>query len=234
MEVKEHQGTSLRYLTIEPDGYEPDIQYPMIILLHGYGSHMGDLAGLSQAIDRRGYLYAMPNAPIPMQAGYGVAGYAWTSPSEMDGDVDEEAQHAEERLAIFFKEVVALYHLEPGQVVLGGFSQGGMMTYRWGLPNPHLFRGLAPLSGKIQDTDDLLSRLPGSRDQSIFVAHGTEDALIPVEEARRSLRLLREQGYTPDYREYAMGHEISQEVVVDVAHWVHGVLPPAAPWQGGR
>ena len=217
MEVREHQGTSLKYLTVEPDGYEPGGQYPMIILLHGYGSHMGDLVGLSQVIGRSGYLFALPNAPMPMPTGYGVAGYAWTSPSESDADVDKEAKDAEEKLAAFFEEVVDRYQLAPAQVVLGGFSQGGMMTYHWGLPDPKLFRGLAPLSARIQDPDALRTRLPGARDQSIFVAHGTEDTLIPLEEARRSRRFLMDQGYTLEYREYLMGHEITQEVVLDLA-----------------
>ena len=50
MEAKEHKGKTLKYLAIEPDGYDPNRRYPMIILLHGFGAHMGDLAGLTPAI----------------------------------------------------------------------------------------------------------------------------------------------------------------------------------------
>ena len=41
---------------------------------------MTDLAGLSTMIDRAGYLYFFPNAPIPIQIGPGMTGYAWTPP----------------------------------------------------------------------------------------------------------------------------------------------------------
>ena len=41
--------------------------YPMIILLHGFGAHMGDLASLAPAIDPTGYVYIFPNAPIPFR-----------------------------------------------------------------------------------------------------------------------------------------------------------------------
>ena len=56
MEVKRHQGKSLRYLTIEPDDFNAELSYPLVILLHGFGASMDDLAGLCPAIDRQGYV----------------------------------------------------------------------------------------------------------------------------------------------------------------------------------
>ena len=103
------------------------------------------------------------------------------------------------------------------------------MTYRYGIPNPELFAGLAVLSGGVGGPDELRERLPVRRDQPVFISHGTEDGVIPVEEARRSVRFLEEEGYTPEYREYAIGHEISQEIVQDLRAWIGRVLPPATP-----
>lgn len=76
MEFRENQGTSLRYIAAEPDDYDPNRKYPMIILLHGFGAHMGDLASLSPALDSKGYVYIFPNAPIEMEVGFGTTGYA--------------------------------------------------------------------------------------------------------------------------------------------------------------
>ena len=78
MRVSECQGETLRYLSVEPDGYSPRRRYPMVVLLHGYGAQMGDLAGLCPAIDPQGILYICPNAPIPFRIGPGTVGYAWT------------------------------------------------------------------------------------------------------------------------------------------------------------
>ena len=224
MQVREYEGKALRYLAVEPDDYQPDRRYPMVILLHGFGSHMGDLTGLCPAIDKRGYLYAFPNAPIPLQVGYGEVGYGWVYPPE--SDQNRETQHSAENLASFFEEVMGQYRVEPGQAVLGGFSQGGMMTYLCGLPNPHLFLGLAALSARIPDPDALRSRLPASRAQPVFIAHGTGDTVIPLEYGQRSRRFLETCGYEPEYREYEMGHEITQNVIEDLAGWVRRVLPP--------
>ena len=132
----------------------------------------------------------------------------------------------EKTLAKFVDEVTQAYNPEPGQVILGGFSQGGMMAYRCGLTSPHVFRGLAALSSMIPDPDLLLSRLPTTRGQHIFVAHGTSDRIISVADARESVRFLRDEGYKPDYKEYPMGHEIRQEVIDDLGLWIRMVLPP--------
>ena len=222
MEIRRHEGGALTNLCIEPDGYTPDRPYPLVILLHGYGSHMGDLAGLCQTIDRRSYLYALPNAPIPVQIGPGAVGYAWTGPPGGGGvGVDDSAL---EGLVAFFEDVTDRYSVEPGRVVLGGFSQGGMMTYLWGLPNPDLFTGLVVLSSKVPDSDVLEKRLPADRTQPLFIAHGTADSMISVQDARESRDFLEAQGYTPEYREYDMGHQITEDVLADVVPWIHRVL----------
>ena len=225
MQVRRFQGKSLPYLTVEPDGYEAARPYPMVILLHGYGANMGDLAGLSGALDASGYIYAMPNAPVELQVGFGMVGYAWADPPQ--GGEGSGMDASDERLSVFFDEVMARYGVEAGNAVLGGFSQGAMMSYRLGLVRPETFRALVCLSGVVPDADVLRQRLPADRGQPIFMSHGREDMVIPVEGARRSLRFLRGEGYAPEYREYDMGHEISAEVLGDLTPWLRRVLPPA-------
>jgi len=92
MEAKRYQGKSLLYLTVHPDGYNPEMDYPMIILLHGFGANMMDLAGLSPAIDREGYIYACPNAPLPFQIGPGTVGYGWMTPPRLVSEYDLQAR----------------------------------------------------------------------------------------------------------------------------------------------
>jgi len=221
MEAKERKGSNLTYLAVEPDGYDTKRSYPMVVLLHGFGSHMGDLAGLTPVIDRENYLYICPNAPISVDIGGGISGYAWAPIGET---FTVEEHHAEELLAGLFDEVIEEYGIEPGAAVLGGFSQGAMMTYRNGLIAPEQFSGLAVLSGSVREPDQLRVRLPDDRDQAIFVAHGVADSMIDVEEARKARRFLEDEGYLPLYKEYPMGHEINQSVLNDLVVWIHEVL----------
>ena len=224
MEVEQFEGESLQYLAIEPDSYDPDADYPMVVLLHGFGANMQDLAGLSPTISREGYIYACPNAPIEFQLGPGMAGYGWTTPRS--ARTEEEAMQAAGKLDIFFDEVMEQYRIKPGRVMLMGFSQGGGMTYRCGLPRPETFAGLAALSCGLPDAEALKARLPAQRTQPIFIAHGSLDEVAPLQRAQEARAFLEAEGYTPLYKEYPMAHEISQELLADLVPWTNKVLPP--------
>lgn len=223
MNNKEVQGQSLLYMVVEPDNYDPNLNYPVIILLHGYGANMADLAGLSGSIHPSGYVYIYPNAPIPIQLGLGMTGYAWTPPR--DSGTEEDTINAQDMLEILFDEVQEEYGVDPGKFILGGFSQGGMMTYRCGLSRPDLFAGLLILSSRIPPDDSILENLPEERTQPIFIGHGTADMMISVNDARESRDFLLSEGYKPEYHEYEMGHEINQNVIRDSVSWLTKVLP---------
>ena len=229
MEVRENQGKTLKYLTVEPEGYDGSKRYPLFILLHGYGSSMGDLARMSPLIDATGYLYVCPSAPFPVRVGTGMVGYSWSRQDSPGGleDTDETA----EALSTLFNEIIERYEVEPRRVLLGGFSQGGSMTYRCGLTNPDMFRGLVVLSSKVPDPEALRKKLPSGRTQAIFISHGTGDNMISVEHARASLQFLESEGYAPEYKEYPMGHQVSMDVMNDLAPWVRGVVAPYRPDQ---
>ena len=224
MEAIRHQGKTLQYLVIHPDSYSAEVEYPLVVLLHGFGASMDDLAGICPAIDAEGYLYACPNAPLPFQLGPGHVGYGWMPPRG-EGTA-EDVKRAEDLLETFFDEVMEQYHVPPGRVVLMGFSQGGAMTYRCGLARPDVFAGLVALSAFMPDPEELKDRLPLERRQPIFIAHGIYDELAPVERAQQARAFLEREGYRPDYKEYPMRHEISQQVLDELAPWIKNVLPP--------
>ena len=126
MKSEQRQGESFVYLLVTPDGYDPDETYPAVVLLHGYGANMSDLASLCPAIERERYIYVCPNAPIPVQIGPGKIGYAWTPPGPER--TPEDVEKTEDKLNAFFEEIVEDLPVDEDRMVLGGFSQGGMMT----------------------------------------------------------------------------------------------------------
>jgi phospholipase/carboxylesterase len=126
----------------------------------------------------------------------------------------------------FFREVMEQYNVEPGNVVLGGFSQGGRMAYACGLGKPDLFAGIMALSAAVFDTDPLLEQLPAERTQPVFIAHGDVDMTVAVDQARMTKAFLESEGYQPVYNEYPMGHEISRSLLSDMTTWLKDVLPP--------
>ena len=126
----------------------------------------------------------------------------------------------------FLQEVLEQYHVSPKNAVLGGFSQGGTMTYRCGLGKPKVFAGLAALSSTMPDPKEISPLLPAKRTQPIFISHGLNDQLITPERARYAKEFLEAEGYAPVYQEYPIGHEISQNVLDDLILWLNQILPP--------
>lgn len=224
METRQFNGDSLRYRVVEPDGYRQDVTYPMVVLLHGYGSHMGDLEGLVPLLDTTGYIYVFPNAPLQVELAPGMFGYAWSLPV---GEGFDDDGTAEDQLRATIDEVTDEYGVAKGSVVLGGFSQGGMMAFRHGLPRPDLYRGIVALSAQIPGRGDMRERLPEARDQPIFISHGTVDSMIPVKAAQLARQFLESNGYSPEYHEYAMDHQITPDVLADLIRWLKETLPPA-------
>ena len=221
-----NKGTGLQYITIVPDDYTPESAYPLVIMLHGFGANMQDLAGLAPAINSAGYVYACPNAPIPFDLGLGHSGFGWMSPRGQG--TAEETANSVALLSDFFNTVFQQFNVPPGRAILLGFSQGGGMTYRCGLERADRFAGLAALSATLPDQKELASRLPEERNQPIFVAHGRHDQMVSEETAHAAKSFLEEHGYSPEFHIYDMGHEISGDVLNDLVLWIAGVLPPQA------
>lgn len=222
VEFKEHKCDSLSYISVEPDDFNPNNNYPVLVLLHGFGASMHDLANLSMAIDPDRYIYIFPNGPIEIQVGYGITGYAWSKINE--DETSKQSEDTDEILKTLITDLVGKYGSSPTNTILGGFSQGGMMSYRLGLPNPDMFAGLIVLSGSVRDENWVKLRLPDERSQPIFIAHGTSDVVVGVEDARRSKEFLEQEGYAPDYHEYPVGHEIVQDEIRDLKKWLDSVL----------
>jgi phospholipase/carboxylesterase len=223
MQAEAIEGGALDYVLVTPDGFTPDGSWPLVLMLHGFGANMYDLANLAPAIDPNGYVYAFPNAPYRLM---GMGGASWSG--DRPGAVEPEGpqRSVEERLEAVTADVLERTSATAGNAVLGGFSQGAGLTLRHGLVRPDVFAGLIVLSGFFQDAETVRPSLPAGRTQPIFLVHGTQDSMIPVEQAHENRRFLEENGYTPEYHEYDMPHTVSSEVIADLQPWLHRVLPP--------
>lgn len=206
---------TLQYLTRVPSGRADTDELPLVVILHGRGADMHDLADLAPMIAPSTPMrFVFPNAPrkfSPMP-GY-TFGWSW-----FDGWPAEPESFRESRRLIleFLDEITQRYPTPRGKVVLGGFSQGGMMSLDCGWRTDVELAGIVVMSGALNE-----SELPPFRNTPpVLIVHGTEDEMIPVLAAHRARRVLEEHGVEPEYHEFAMGHQVSVESLAVVRDFV--------------
>jgi phospholipase/carboxylesterase len=109
-----------------------------------------------------------------------------------------------------------------GDITLGGFSQGGLMTVDVGLRYPHRLAGLVDISGWVFEIDKLLADLsPVAREQRLLITHGPFDPLIPFDPVREQANKLKLAELKVDWQQFPKGHTIyGQEEVSAIREFV--------------
>jgi phospholipase/carboxylesterase len=177
-----------------------------LVLLHGRGADEHDLHPLLDALDPERRLHGYtPRAPLSMPPG-GAHWYAVPRVGYPDPATFREGFGA-------LAEWLDALPFPPERTVLGGFSQGAVMSYALGLgsgrPRP---AALLALSGFIPTVEGWEPDL-GSPFPPIAIAHGSEDPVIPAELGRGARDVLEAAGAEPWYHESPVGHWIDPAVI---------------------
>ena len=186
-----------------------------LVLLHGRGADEHDLYGLFDILDPdkrlRGITVAGPlSLPPGGRHWYVVPRVGYPEPDTFRASYDALGQLLDDELG-----------LDWSRTVVGGFSQGTVMSYALGLgagrPRP---AGILAFSGFIPTVDGWEPDLESRRGLPAFIAHGALDPVIDVEFGRDARARLEQAGLAVDYHETPMQHTIDPRVVPDAVRWV--------------
>jgi len=219
MTLTRHEDLSLQYVLNVPGGKPDDAAMPLVVILHGRGADANDLADVAPMIDR-GYRFVFPNAPHPFEPYRGMTmGFSW-----FNGWPPTRASVVESRGRIldFIAELTERYPVDGDRIVLGGFSQGAMMSLDAGFRTPKPLRGIVAMSGALYEDD--LPPFEARPNQKVLILHGTEDEVIPVRAAQRARAVLEEHRLDPEYHEFPMGHNVTPESLATVRDFLARVL----------
>ena len=197
---------------------------PVLVLLHGRGSDMGDLQGLATVLPLGGTLVT-PQAPHPGAPwGYGP-GCDWYRYMGQDHAEKDSLASSLTALEDFLDAIHEKVGFKPGPLVLGGFSQGGTTSLAFGVTRPGRVAGLIVLSGFLPNEESLPEDPSALADTPIFWAHGTQDPAVPFSLAVEGRRRLQAAGIEADTRDYPMGHWVTPEEMEDLKGWLEGTIP---------
>jgi phospholipase/carboxylesterase len=208
---------------VRPAAGEPD---GALVLLHGRGADEQDLGPLLEALDPGHRLVGVtPRAPLSLPPG-GAHWYIVRSIGFPDSGTFHET----------FRKLVAWLDALPERTgvpiertVIGGFSQGAVMSYALGLgsgrPSP---AGIIALSGFIPTVAGFSLDLESRKRLPVAIGHGTLDPVIRVEFGRDARDLLSGAGLDVTYRETPMSHTIDPEYLPELREWLTARIPVAA------
>ncbi|AOV15677.1 hypothetical protein BJI67_00120 [Acidihalobacter aeolianus] len=205
-----------------------------LVWLHGLGADGHDLSTFAGLLlpEMSGVLrQVFPHAPYRHIALWGGETRAWYGFDSLEFGTSEHAADIDESVALIREVLERERRMLPpdGRLILGGFSQGGVIALAAGLAGDIRIDGIVALStylwGEVPDKHHALP---------VFMAHGTDDPVIPLALARSSVGRLRQAGIDVDWSEYPMQHQICDTEMVDLARWLRArLVAPPEPSTGG-
>lgn len=195
---------------------------PVAVLLHGRGSHKGDLQALRPVVPDD-WAVVTPQAPNPGAAwgyGEGWAWYRYIQEDQVDGPslIDSLA-----RLESFLSGLDDIVGFTPGPVVLGGFSQGGTMSVAYALSRPGAVLAALNFSGFLATAVDVPTGDAAANATPIFWGHGMSDAAIPFTLALRGRQTLSKAGVPLVSMDYGIGHWMVPDEIHDAMAMVGSI-----------
>jgi len=183
-----------------PASYQPDVAAPFMLLLHGAGGSAEDMLNFRTAdAEREGILLLAVDSRA-------------TTWDAIPGAYGADVAFIDDALAFAF----ARCRVDPSHVIVEGFSDGASYSLGLGIANGDLFTRVVALSpGFIPRFDgDPVGNPP------IFVAHGTQDQVLPIDETSRYwVAVLRDEGYTVEFVEHDGGHAVPAAVAAQALAW---------------
>lgn len=204
-----------------------------VVLLHGFGAPGDDLVALAPYLHAPRTRFVFPAAPLELGGLYGDSRAWWLldlarleaslgsgNMQAWIAEVPVGLDDARLQLGRFLDELQARFSIANDQLVLGGFSQGAMLSLDVALHRDAPLAGLVLMSCTLTAESiwkPLFPRLAGA---SILMSHGRHDMLLPYAIAEALRDRLVTAGANVEFQQFLGGHEIPPPVLSAVTKFL--------------
>ena len=200
-----------------------------VIWLHGLGADGNDFAPIVAQLnlpENFGIRFVFPHAPsIPVTINNGVVMPAWYDIKQIDVNrhMDEEQlrQSATRVHDLIDREIER--GVDSSRIIIAGFSQGGAVSYEAALSYPKPLAGIMALSTYFPTADSIQIN-PIQNSIPIMICHGSFDQVVEESLGLKSVAILQNLGFVPEYNGYPMEHAVCPQEIADIASWISRVL----------
>jgi phospholipase/carboxylesterase len=193
-----------------------------LVLMHGRGADERDLLPFLDLLDPQRRLVGItPGGPLSLPPG----GRHWYVVPRVGYPEPETFRASYEQLGRLVDAIPEALGVPPERIVLGGFSQGTVMSYALGLgagrPVP---AGIVALSGFIPTVDGWYPDLEPRRAMPVSISHGRRDPVISVEFAHAARDLLTAGGLDVTYEETEAAHHVDPRAIAALPAWIDAAI----------
>ena len=218
---------NLRRETLELGG---NIQHA-VIWMHGLGADGHDFVpivnelGLSQDSNVRFIFPHAPSRPVTLNNGHVMP--AWYDILSLDRSSNanlDDILTTVGWISVLIDEQIEL-GIAAENIIMAGFSQGGVIALHTALRYPKRLGGVLALSTYLPFADETLKDMPkGYELIPIFAAHGLHDPVIPVASWQDYVPKLEAKGFPMTAKSYAMEHSVHPQEIADIGVWFKAVF----------
>lgn len=213
-------------------GHVQDPSAPYVILMHGYGADAQDLLPLSEAIPtKKVFNYIFPEAPLSIPLGPHWTGRAWWNINmtrlqnpAMEHDISVETPKELPQTRQMVQDMIAALNVPTEQIIIGGFSQGGMCAVDQLIMSGHKFKGLVLLSSALINKTEYKANI-SKVDPSIpcFISHGQQDTVLKIKFSDQLQSLLSSNKNPVERHVFQGGHEIPLPIIEKLGQFLDRV-----------
>ncbi|MFO0705844.1 MAG: hypothetical protein U0412_03235 [Nitrospira sp.] len=200
---------------------------PAVILLHGFGAPGDDLVPLADVLPvPKGTRWLFPQGPLSLSFGYGDARAWWLIDMarieadraagrirDLSNEVPRGLPAARQAIETCFQQLPQALAVDFTKTVIGGFSQGAMLTCDTVMRTAMPVAGLIQLSGTLLAHQDWRPTVGKRTGLPVFQSHGMQDAVLPFVMAERLRDELGKAGLSVEWHSFRGGHEIPEVVL---------------------
>ncbi len=212
--------------TIEIPG---DPKKGTIVLMHGFGADCYDLVSLSKTYEGPTWLF--PQGPVKVMFSEEHSGYAWfpLKISELAQAIrekryDEISQAFPPELTqahLLMDQFLTELDVPRSEIILGGFSQGAVLTIEVALRSYQKIGALLLFSGTLLNELNWKQLAPQHAHTPFFQSHGIHDQLMPISKAEELEKLLIDGGLVGKLHTFQGGHEIPRHILQQLSAFLN-------------
>ncbi|WP_341829247.1 alpha/beta hydrolase [Thiomicrorhabdus marina] len=203
---------------LEPQGEVKKV----VIWLHGLGADGHDFEEVVPHLGlppEHGVRFIFPHAPInPVTINGGMQMHSWYDIRSEDfmNDVDHAGIETSCQQIFELIETQIKFGIGAENIILAGFSQGGLIALNVALNGPYDLAGAMALSTYCPMAD----RFELHRDTPVLMMHGEHDPVVPFAIGQATCNALQKSGYEVEWHSYPMQHAVCSEELMHIGKWL--------------